>query len=139
MQKKLPPLSLKLKLILAYLYLVLAGNLAVVLGYALLPNQALNLDNAVLEHLTAIGSGAAITALATWAVYCFHKRSSQSTFAYVMLTIVSYGIYANTSMWVAASARSTESNLLSVALLLIDVGIAVFMFKSSEVKKQLKK
>ena len=139
MQKKLSPLSWKLKLVLAYVYLILVGNIITVLVYVFIPDQELNLDNPVFERLATIISCTIIAVLAAWTVFCIRTRSNQSTFAYVMLTIVSYGIYANVYSWSNSPTQSLEGNIASATLFIIDAGIAVFLFKSGDVKDQLKR
>lgn len=139
MKKKTSPLSWKLKLVLAYLYLTLIGSVVAILVSIFIPSQELKLDNPDLYRVTIIVSYTITVALISWVITCIHRRSVQATFAYIMMTVISYGIYTITTTWLGASRESVTDSLATLLVFIIDASIVVYMLKSSDIKKHLKR
>lgn len=131
-----PPLSLKLKFILGYLYIIaLTTALAAVLfsfGPADLLNEA-GLSDVTLRIMT-VTICAISTALYAWVIYLIHKRSDQTPTAFVIASLVSYGL----GELIGRTDTSISIVIISITLLAVELTIALFLLQSKEAKLLLK-
>ena len=137
MSKKSSPLSLRLKLALAWNYVTLVSCVLVIVGYCLISNDGLDIDTSI-DRMLVICAGITIGALASLTIYCFHKRKEKTAFAFIVMTLTNYGLFDVTMGAVSSTADTALDVIISYVFLVIDLCLVMYLLLSSEAKSQLK-
>jgi hypothetical protein len=136
---------LKLKLVVGYMYLNLAGCIISVLVYLFASGQIFmeagassSPNDIFIKRVTSIIVIIALGALAAWVVFLIHKRRSQTALAFVIYAITTYGLNSFIGTGDTSQASSLFYTALPVVFVAIDIAIAIFLLQSKETKSQLK-
>ncbi len=136
MTKTARPLSLKLKLILAYIYVGTIGSILAVLVYFFEQPQITD-SSATGETTSNLAIALAYTVatiLSIWVIYSFHKRKATTNIAFLVTVIVGYGM----SSVINVPGITQLETMITLLLVAVDTAIAVFLFQSKEATAQLK-
>ena len=135
---KTSPLSWKLKIFLAYLYLGLVGSALTILTFSFASDQILknsDVPYTLTSRLTIIIISIIIAALYGWILYLLHKRKSHTAHAFIILLIVSNGLDPIQPHHDGVVSLATLS---AIIFIIIDIAITLFLLESREAKSQLK-
>lgn len=136
MVKTARTLSLKLKLILAYIYVGAIGNILAALVY-LFEQPQITDSSATGETTNYLALALAYTVAAIlniWVIYSFHKRKAMTNIAFLVTAIVGYGI----SSVINVPGMTQLEIMITLLFVAVDTAIAVFLFQSKEATSQLK-
>lgn len=137
MSKKSSPLSFRLKLVLIWSYISFIASILLSIIYCSIPDSELNTDPKT-DRMLTIFTCLIVGALAGLTIYLIHKRKEKAVVAFIMMTLLSYGLSSIAGSAVNSKA-DTISEIATVSIFfLVDLYLVAYLLLSTEVKSQLK-